>query len=31
MCNKFVYKHSERLEYAKNYPTFKKLTSFTDK
>ena len=22
LCEKFVYKHSEKIEYAKNFPTF---------
>ena len=31
MCEKFVYKHSEAIEYVKNNPTFEKFTNFTSK
>ena len=31
ICEKFVYKHSETIEYVKNYPTFKNFTKFKSK
>ena len=31
ICEKFVYKHSEKKEYVKNSLLFKKFTNFTGK
>ena len=31
MCEKFVYKHAESVEYVKNQPIFKKFTNFKGK